>query len=71
MSEYQSWFWYWRKWCLQAYHRPGRYISLGFHIGNDAELHFINDIWILTSREKGKELEEADKYYLEGIEPDG
>jgi len=56
---------------LQAYCRPGRYISLGFHIGNDVELHFINDIWILTSREKGKELEEADRYYLEGIEPDG
>jgi len=56
---------------LSVYCRPGAYISFGVHIGRDIELHLLWWIVILMSTEKGRELEEADKYYLEGIEPDG
>lgn len=71
MSEYWSWFWYLGRVCLSVYCRPGWYVSLGVHVGRDIELHMLWFIVILTSREKGKGLEEADRYYLEGIEPDG
>jgi len=69
VSEYTSRFWYFGRYCLNVYCRPGAYVSLGVHIGTDLELHFLWWIVILTSAVKGRELEEADAYYLEGSEP--
>lgn len=59
------------KGCLSVYMRPGWYVSLGVHIGQDIELHLLWWIVMLMPAWKGRELQEADRYYLEGIEPDG
>jgi hypothetical protein len=68
---YRSRFWYWWKLCFSVYYRPGWYVSLGVHIGRDLELHLLWWIVMLLSRERGYELEEADRWYLKGEEPGG
>jgi hypothetical protein len=70
VERYWSWFWYVGRVCLNVYCRPGWYVSLGVHIGRDIELHLLWFIVILMGAEKGKALEDADKWYQKGIEPD-
>ena len=68
-SEYTSDFVYFLGRCFSVYYRPGAYLSFGVHIGRDLELHFLWWILMLMPEGKGKDLEEADNYYLKGIEP--
>lgn len=76
--EYRSWFWYWGKVCLSVYQRFPKdwldlrtwYFSLGVHVGSDVELHLLWWIVMLMPAWRGRELEEADRYYQEGIEPE-
>ena len=50
--------------------RPGWYVSLGVHVGAEVELHVGWCILIVSSAEWARGMEEADRYYLEGIEPE-
>ena len=56
---------------MSVFVRPGAYFSLGVHIGRDIELHLLWWIVMLTDADRGRELEEADEWYLKGVEPDG
>ena len=70
MSEYWSKYWYLGKLCVSLFVRPGWYVSLGVHVGAEVELHLGWCILIVSSAEWARGMEEADRYYLEGIEPE-